>query len=97
MNNTLHGDWKPLLAEMQIFDGEDIYNLQIGYIDIDYEIVSISHHEGEIYIRLWDEDENLVQGAWVSIFGDDRKRISPKLRQMCLDAAERVKKLTAFA
>jgi len=92
----IFGDWKPLLAKIEISDGEEIYDLEIGYLDIDHDKLGVEQYKGELYIRLRDRKDHLIRGGWVSIFGVDAVRVSPKLCQLCVDTAIRVEKLKAF-
>ena len=92
MSKTKFSDWKLLLGEVEISDGEDIYQLQVGYIDGIF-----LDHPKELYLRIWRKnDENFLQGAWITAFPVGRY-VSEKLQQICFNTANRLKKLKAFA
>ena len=98
MTHAYGSFWKHLLTEIKVSDGIDVYSLQIGYINIiDFSEI-LKKYEGQLYLRLWDKNEYLVKGSWVSTFEADTQYspISPQLLQSCMSVAERVQKLKAF-
>ena len=55
---TKRENWKLLLGEVEISDGHNLYDMEVGYM-LD---------EPKIYIRLFGKDGKHIRGNWIGYF-----------------------------
>ena len=89
-------DWALLLGEIEIIVDNEIYTMAAGYVE------NVAFRD-ELYVRLWKND-NLLFGTRLRYVknpdkddGEYVNNVPLNVRKICIEQAERLDKLKAFA